>query len=39
MAITCPGTPVAVETVVVVDFVQLGKGWMPKGVEMPACKE
>ena len=39
MVITCPGIPVAVATVAVVDFVLLGKGWMPKGEVMPACKE
>jgi hypothetical protein len=39
MEIMCPGTPVAVATVTVADFVQFGKGWMPKGGEMPACME
>ncbi len=38
-AIACPGTPVAVATVTVVDFVLIGKCWMPKEGEMPACME
>jgi hypothetical protein len=39
MEIECPGTPVAVATVTVVDFVLFGKGWMPEGGEMHACME
>jgi hypothetical protein len=35
----CPGIPVAVASVAVVGFVQLGKGWMPKGGEVLACME
>ncbi len=39
MAIACLGTPVAVASVTVVDFVLLGKGSMLKGEEMPVCME
>ncbi len=39
MEIACPGAPVAVAIAAVVDFVLLGKGWMPKEGEMPACME
>jgi hypothetical protein len=39
MVIEYPGTPVAVATVTVIDFVLFGKDWMPEGGEMPACME
>jgi hypothetical protein len=39
MEIACPGAPVVVATVIVIDFVLFGRGWMPKGGEMPACTE
>lgn len=39
MEIACPGTPVAVATVTVVDSVLFEKDWMPKGGETSVCME